>query len=242
MFIFVYMKKRLVITLLFLSLLIVVFGQEVHQDSIHDQNQQRKKVGVVLSGGGAKGFAHVGVLKVLEEIGIPIDYIAGTSMGAVVGGLYAVGYTTDMIDSLIQVQDWNHLMSDGVYRENIPAFRRNNQSRYVVSLPYEFPFGENSRIVSLPAGVYTGQNIYNLFLNSTIGYHHNISFDDLPIPFGCISADVRTGNEIVMREGNLAEAIRASMAIPGVFTPVERDSMLLIDGGVVNNYQIGRAS
>src|SRR5690554_7445073 len=105
MFIFVYMKKRLVITLLFLSLLIVVFGQEVHQDSIHDQNQQRKKVGVVLSGGGAKGFAHVGVLKVLEEIGIPIDYIAGTSMGAVVGGLYALGYTTDMIDSLIRSEE-----------------------------------------------------------------------------------------------------------------------------------------
>lgn len=81
-------------------------------------------------GGGAKGFAHVGVLKVLEEIGIPIDYIAGTSMGAVVGGLYALSYTTDMIDSLIQVQDWNHLMSDNTYRENIPASRRNNQSRY----------------------------------------------------------------------------------------------------------------
>ena len=238
MFIFVYMKKRLVITLLFLSLLIVVFGQEVHQDSIHDQNQQRKKVGVVLSGGGAKGFAHVGVLKVLEEIGIPIDYIAGTSMGAVVGGLYALGYTTDMIDSLIQVQDWNHLMSDNTYRENIPASRRNNQSRYVVSLPYQIPFGDESGGVSLPAGVYTGQNINNLFLNSTIGYHNNISFDDLPIPFGCISADVRTGEEIAMREGNLAEAIRASMAIPGMFTPVEKDSMLLIDGGVINNYPV----
>jgi NTE family protein len=232
------MKKRLSIICIYLFLVIVVLGSEVNKVATPGSNPQRKKVGVVLSGGGAKGFAHVGVLKVLEEIGIPIDYIAGTSMGAVVGGLYAVGYTTDMIDSLIQVQDWNHLMSDGVYRENIPAFRRNNQSRYVVSLPYEFPFGENSRIVSLPAGVYTGQNIYNLFLNSTIGYHHNISFDDLPIPFGCISADVRTGNEIVMREGNLAEAIRASMAIPGVFTPVERDSMLLIDGGVVNNYPV----
>lgn len=232
------MKKRLAITILFLSLLIVVFGQEVHQDSIHEHDQQRKRVGVVLSGGGAKGFAHVGVLKVLEEIGIPIDYIAGTSMGAVVGGLYALGYTTDMIDSLIQVQDWSHLMSDNVYRENIPASRRNNQSRYVVSLPYDFPFGDNTGGVTLPAGVYTGQNIYTLFLNSTIGYHHNISFDNLPIPFGCISADVRTGDEIVMREGNLAEAIRASMAIPGMFTPVEKDSMLLIDGGVVNNYPV----
>lgn len=231
---FVTMKKRLFITIFFLSLFIVVFGKEVPQEN----DQQRKKVGVVLSGGGAKGFAHVGVLKVLEQIGIPIDYIAGTSMGAVVGGLYALGYTTDMIDSLIQVMDWSNLMSDNVYRENIPAFRRNNQSKYVVSLPYNLPFGDSSGGITLPVGVYTGQNIYKFFLNSTIGYHNNICFDDLPIPFGCISADVRTGEEIVMREGNLAEAIRASMAIPGMFTPVEKDSMLLIDGGVINNYPV----
>lgn len=201
----------------------------------------RKKVGVVLSGGGAKGFAHVGVLKVLEEIGIPIDYIAGTSMGAVVGGLYSVGYNADMIDSLIQVQDWNHLMRDNVYREHIIASRRNIQDTYVVSLPYNLPFGDKTGGVSLPPGVYTGQNIYNLLLNLTIGYHQNTNFDNLPIPFGCITADVRTGEEIPMRNGNLAEAIRASMAIPGMFTPVEKDSMLLIDGGVINNYPVDLA-
>ncbi len=232
------MKKRLSITILFLSFLFVVLGQNVQHEMLSKVDTHRKKVGVVLSGGGAKGFAHVGVLKILEEIGIPIDYIAGTSMGAVVGGLYALGYSTDMIDSLIQIQDWNHLMGDDVYRENIPALGRNNQGRYVVSLPYDLPFGDSSGGVTLPLGVYTGQNIYNFFLNSTIGYHNNISFDDLPIPFGCISADVRTGDEIVMREGNLAEAIRASMAIPGMFTPVEKDSMLLIDGGVINNFPV----
>ena len=232
------MKKRLSITILFLSFLYVVLGQNVQHEMLSKVDTHRKKVGVVLSGGGAKGFAHVGVLKILEEIGIPIDYIAGTSMGAVVGGLYALGYSTDMIDSLIQIQDWNHLMGDDVYRENIPALGRNNQGRYVVSLPYDLPFGDSSGGVTLPLGVYTGQNIYNFFLNSTIGYHNNISFDDLPIPFGCISADVRTGDEIVMREGNLAEAIRASMAIPGMFTPVEKDSMLLIDGGVINNFPV----
>jgi len=199
---------------------------------------QRKKVGVVLSGGGAKGFAHIGILKVLEEAGIPIDYIAGTSMGAVVGGLYAVGYSADMIDSLIQIQDWNSLMRDVVSREHIPASQRNNHNRYVASLPYEFPFGDKSVGVTLPPGVFTGQNIYNLFLNTTIGYQGNINFDDLPIPFGCISADVRTGKEVVMRNGDLAEAIRASMAIPGMFTPVEKDDLLLIDGGLVNNYPV----
>lgn len=199
---------------------------------------ERKKVGVVLSGGGAKGFAHVGVLKVLEEAGIPIDYIAGTSMGAVVGGLYSVGYSADMIDSLIQEQDWNHLMRDIVSRKHIPTRQRSINNRYVVSLPYDLPFGDKSGGVSLPPGVYTGQNISNLLLNSTIGFQGDINFDDLPISFGCISADVRTGKEIAIRSGDLAEAIRASMAIPGMFTPVVKDSMLLIDGGVVNNYPV----
>ena len=210
----------------------------INQKQLAINPQQRKKIGVVLSGGGAKGFAHVGVLKVLEEAGIPIDYIAGTSMGAVVGGLYAVGYSADMIDSLIQIQDWNKLMRDVVERENIPMVQRNNYNRFVVSLPFNLPFGDNSGGVTLPPGVYSGQNIFNLFLNSTIGYQGNINFDDLPIPFGCVAADVRTGKDIMLREGNLAEAIRASMAIPGVFTPVEKDDMLLVDGGLVNNYPV----
>lgn len=207
-------------------------------ESLWISDSLRKKVGVVLSGGGAKGFAHVGVLKVLEEAGIPIDYIAGTSMGAVVGGLYAVGYSADMIDSIIQVQDWNLLMRDIVNREHIPAVQRGNHNRYIVSLPYNLPFGDKSGGVVLPPGVFTGQNIYNLFLNTTIGYQGDINFDDLPIPFGCISADVRTGEEVVMREGDLAEAIRASMAIPGMFTPVHKNDLLLIDGGLVNNYPV----
>lgn len=210
-------------------------NQTVLQDNI---KPQRKKVGVVLSGGGAKGFAHIGVLKVLEEAGIPIDYIAGTSMGAVIGGLYAVGYSADMIDSLIQIQDWNRLMRDIVSREHIPVVQRINHNRYVVSLPYNLPFGDKSGGVTLPPGVFTGQNIYNLFLNTTIGFQGDINFDDLPIPFGCVAADVRTGEEVVMRNGDLAEAIRASMAIPGMFTPVEKDDLLLIDGGLVNNYPV----
>ena len=243
-------KTILIIQLLILCFPFIARGQEVKYDvSIKEEQHgntenpdniksQRKKVGVVLSGGGAKGFAHIGVLKVLEEAGIPIDYIAGTSMGAVVGGLYAVGYSADMIDSLIQIQDWNRLMRDIVSREHIPAVQRINQNRYVVSLPYNLPFGDKSGGVTLPPGVFTGQNIYNLFLNTTIGYQGNINFDDLPIPFGCISADVRTGEEVVMRKGDLAEAIRASMAIPGMFTPVEKDDLLLIDGGLVNNYPV----
>lgn len=205
------------------------------------EEQPRKKVAVVLTGGSAKGFVHVGVLKVLERAGIPIDYIAGTSMGAVVGGLYAVGYDAEMIDSLIQQQDWNYLMSDNIYRENLPATQRDRRNEFIVSLPYSLNIRERSGNVSLPRGVFSGQNIYSLFLNLTIGYQHEMDFDDLPTPFGCVAADARTGKEVVFRKGILPEAIRASMAIPGVFTPVEKDSMLLIDGGVVNNYPVDLA-
>ena len=213
----------------------------VNQDSAAlttGQGKQRKKVGVVLSGGSAKGFAHVGALKVLEKAGIPIDYIAGTSMGAVVGGLYAVGYSAEMIDSLIQLQDWNYLMRDHVARENLPAARREDRKKYLLSLPYEVKVKERSGRVTLPPGVFAGQNIYSLFLNLTIGYQHEMDFADLPIPFACVAADVRTAKEVVFQDGHLPMAMRASMAIPGVFTPVEKDSMLLIDGGIINNYPV----
>ncbi|QRX63756.1 patatin-like phospholipase family protein [Dysgonomonadaceae bacterium zrk40] len=201
----------------------------------------RKKVAVVLSGGSAKGFVHVGVLKVLERAGIPIDYIAGTSMGAVVGGIYAVGYDAEMIDSLIQLQEWNYLMSDNINRENLLATQRDRRNEFIVSLPYSLNIRERSGNVSLPRGVFSGQNLYSLFLNLTIGFQHEMDFDDLPTPFGCVAADARTGKEVVFRKGILPEAIRASMAIPGVFTPVEKDSMLLIDGGLINNYPVDLA-
>src|SRR5690554_7745969 len=199
-------NHHLIIILLVLCIPFVIKAQEEEYNEDKIINAPRKKVGVVLSGEGAKGFAHIGVLKVLEEAGIPIDYIAGTSMGAVVGGLYSVGYSADMIDSLIQIQDWNHLMRDVVNRKHVPASQRSNHNRYVVSLPFNLPFGDKSGGVTLPPGVFTGQNIYNLFLNTTIGFQGDINFDDLPIPFGCACADVRTGEEIVMRKGDLARS------------------------------------
>ncbi|MDD4800154.1 MAG: patatin-like phospholipase family protein [Proteiniphilum sp.] len=223
------MKKELLLLLLFTTCLTTL---------VEGQVQQRKKVAVVLSGGSAKGFSHVGALKVLEKAGIPIDYIAGTSMGAVVGGLYAAGYSARMIDSLIQMQDWDHLMRDNVDRDNQPASQRDNRNQYIFTLPYKLNVRERSGKVSLPRGVFAGQNLYSLFLNMTIGFQDEMDFDDLPIPFGCVAADVRTGKEIVFRRGILPEAMRASMAIPGVFNPVEKDSMLLIDGGVINNYPV----
>lgn len=199
---------------------------------------ERPKVGVVLSGGGAKGFAHIGALRVLEEAGIPIDYIAGTSMGSIVGGLYAIGYDSQMIDSLVREQDWGYLLSDEIRRKHLPANRKETPDVFVLSLPYQIKIKERKGQVSLPPGVVRGQNLYNLFLNLTIGYQHETDFGQLPIPFACVSADSRSGREIVFRNGILPEAIRSSMAIPGLFAPVEKDSMLLIDGGIVNNYPV----
>ena len=205
---------------------------------ISAQEQSRKKVGVVLSGGGAKGFAHIGALKVLEEAGIPIDYIAGTSMGAIIGGLYALGYSAADLDSIAKAQDWNNLLTDNVYRENLSPYLKENSNQYIVSLPYEVHVKEKKGKVSFPSGVVKGQNLNNLFLNLTLGFQDKMDFDKLPIPFGCVAANTRTGTEVDITKGVLAQAMRASMAIPGMFAPVETDSMLLIDGGVVNNYPV----
>ena len=193
---------------------------------------QRKKVGVVLMGGGAKGFAHVGALKVLEEAGIPIDYIAGTSMGAIVGGLYSIGYDSRTLDSLIHKQDWMHLLTDDVYRYNLTGAEREKAQTYIVSINYA------KQGIKLPSGIVDGQNILNLLLDLTTGYHDELNFRKLPIPFNCVAADVKSGKEIVLSHGSLPIAMRSSMAIPGFFSPVKLDSMLLIDGGILNNYPV----
>lgn len=202
------------------------------------QEKTRPKIGVVLSGGGSKGFAHIGALKVMEEAGIPIDYIAGTSMGSIIGGLYAIGYNAAQLDSVIKMQDWTYLLSDNIYRSNMPWRQKENLAGYLISLPYKFGLREDSRKVQLPSGVIGGQNLYNLFQNLTIGYHDHTDFTRLPIPFGCVAADSRSGKEVDFLDGVLPQAMRASMAIPGVFSPVEMDSMLLIDGGIINNYPV----
>lgn len=191
----------------------------------------RKKVGLVLGGGGAKGVSHIGVLKVLEEAGIRIDYIAGTSMGAIVGGLYAIGYSPAEIDSMVSRQDWTMLLSDRVKRSNLSFPEKENSERYILSLP----FGKNKkdRVFN---GVIKGQNLQNLFSNLTIGYHDSVDFNVFPIPFACVAVDVVNGREHVFRHGSLPLAMRASMAIPAVFTPVRLDSMMLVDGGLNNNY------
>ncbi len=193
---------------------------------------QRKKVGVVLMGGGAKGFAHVGALRVLEEAGIPVDYIAGTSMGAIVGGLYSIGYDSHSLDSLVHRQDWMHLLTDDVYRYNLSGTEREKAQTYIASINYE------KQGIKLPSGIVSGQNILNLLLDITTGYHEELNFRELPIPFSCVAADMKSGKEVVLSRGSLPNALRSSMAIPGFFSPVNQDSMLLVDGGILNNYPV----
>lgn len=196
-------------------------------------SQERKKVGLVLSGGGAKGVAHVKVLEVLEEAGIPIDYIAGTSMGAIVGGLYAIGYTPHQLDSMIKTQDWTYLLSDATKRSIKTFVEKEDDSKYVISLP----FNRKPKEV-VPDGIIKGLNLETLFTALTIGYHDSIDYKKLPIPYACVAVDLVKGEEVVFHSGKLAESMRASMAIPAAFTPVRKDSMVLVDGGLLNNFPV----
>ena len=217
------MKKQIFSTLVLSMCLLLPF-------SLYSQ-EQRKKVGVVLSGGGAKGMAHIKALKVIEEAGIPIDYIAGTSMGAIVGGLYAIGYTPEQLDSMVRKQDWTFLLSDRIKRSAMSLTDRERSEKYTVSIPFT-----KTPKDAATGGIMKGQNLANLFSDLTVGYHDSIDFNKLPIPFACVAANVVNGEQIVFHDGILSTAMRASMAIPGVFTPVRQDSMVLVDGGIVNNY------
>jgi Predicted esterase of the alpha-beta hydrolase superfamily len=217
------MKKQILSTLVLLTCLLLPFSSY--------SQEQRKKVGVVLSGGGAKGMAHIKALKVIEEAGIPIDYIAGTSMGAIVGGLYAIGYTPEQLDSMVRKQDWTFILSDRIKRSAMSLTERERSEQFIVSIP----FTKNPKEAA-SGGIIKGKNLASLFSDLTMGYHDSINFNKLPIPFACVAANVVNGEPVIFHDGVLSTAMRASMAIPGVFTPVRQDSMVLVDGGIVNNY------
>jgi len=218
--------------------------------AILSASAQRPKVGVVLCGGGAKGAAHVGVLKVLEENDIPIDYIVGTSMGAIIGGLYAIGYSAAELDSLIMAQDWNFVMSDRIPRSSRSFQSKRIQDEYILRIP--FGAGDYSRLSAgvqrrpeetsilsnIPLAMVDGQNIYNLFTKLSVGYQDSLDFSRMPIPFACVAVDLISKKEVVFKSGRFVDAIRSSMAIPGYFSPVRIDDMVLIDGGALNNYPV----
>ncbi len=195
------------------------------------QNTQRPKVAVVLSGGGAKGFAHIGVLKVLEEEGIPIDIIVGTSMGSIVGGLYSIGYSADSIASLARSSDWTALLSDDIPRRELDINSRIEKQRYLL----HFPLKEGNK-PAIPNGVIKGQNIINLFCGLAANVPEDADFTKFPVAFACVGTDLATGEEIVLKSGFLPTAMFSSMAIPGAFVPGEHNGHMLVDGGLVNNF------
>ena len=236
-------------------MLILVGIQALASESMDTIRPPRPKVGLVLGGGGAKGAAHIGVLKYIEEIGLPIDYIVGTSMGSIIGGLYALGYSPDELQTLISEMDWSKYMSNDVNRRDISSADKNRRSTYLLTVP--FNTGElldklkdrglrdpldgeatptGSFIGSLPSSFISGADLLNLFNSLCIGYQDPIDFNELPIPFACVATNLTTGEAAVLRSGKFPEAIRASMAIPGVFSPVTIDGQLLVDGGLVNNF------
>ena len=197
-----------------------------------EQAAPRKKVAVVLSGGGAKGVGHVGALKVIERAGVPIDIITGTSMGSIVGGLYAIGYHADALDSIVRHQDWNALILDREDLSRQSIEERQRQNSYIISTGLSF--SKDRRLKG--GGIIRGKNLHSLFERLVAGYSDSIDFNTLPIPFACVATNLVDFTEYDFHSGYLAQAMRASMAIPAVFTPVRIDSMVLVDGGMRNNY------
>ncbi len=210
------MKIKLILILLTVSIII--------------NAQKKPKVALVLSGGGAKGIAHIGVLKVLEEQGIKPDIILGTSMGSLIGGLYAIGYTPAELEKMVSEFDWDYLLNDKIARKNILIGKGDKNKKTIFSLPL---VGLKPQ---MSTGLYSGQNVLTLLDILTYKYNRKISFDSLPIPFRCVATNIETGTPKIFNYGKLSEAMRASMSIPSVFSPYKIDGELYVDGGLVNNF------
>lgn len=198
---------------------------------VHAQNE-RPKIGIALSGGGAKGLAHIGILKAIDSAGIPLDYIAGTSMGSIIGSLYAVGYNTDTIISIAKDIDWEVILSNQSRLNNIFMEEKDEYSKYIIELPWK-----NNKF-HLPSGLLEAQELW-LKLSELYFPVYNIKdFSKFQTPFRCIATDIGDGSAVVLKNGEIINAIRASMAIPSVFTAVDHDSTKLIDGGIIRNFPV----
>lgn len=222
--------------------------------------QRRPTVALVLSGGGARGSAHVGVMKVLEEMEIPIDMICGTSMGGLMGGLYSMGYTADQLDSLLKEQDWSLTLSDNISEKYKPYKEKMYRSRYVLTIPFHYEnaadnpkhikdldlgvdagdistqSGLNTIASSLPSGYVVGFNINNLLSSLSVGYQDSLSFGALPIPYFAVATDMASCKAKNWGSGDVRKAMRSTMSIPGLFSPVWTGNLVLVDGGTRNNF------
>jgi len=211
-------------TILFLLIFYVAFSQSTNNENL--------KVGLVLSGGGAKGLAHIGALKTIDSLGVKIDYVAGTSMGAIIGGLYASGYSGKQIDSIFKGVDFDALIGDDLPREAKTFYERENSEKYALTLPFD------RFKVQIPSAISKGQNVFNLFSKLMLHVSQVENFENLPIPFFCVATNIETGEQVILDSGSLPQAMAASGALPSLFQPVIIDDNILIDGGVVNNYPI----
>lgn len=197
----------------------------------------RPKLGLVLSGGGARGLAHIGVLQVLEELRVPVDCVAGTSMGAIIGGLYSYGLGPDEIERIVAGMDWSYVLQDSPARTDLSIRRAIEQLQFQIQLT----IGVRDGAMALPKGLVQGQNLGFVLDQTVIEAHDLLSFDDLPLPFRCVAADIADGSRVVFDSGDLPRAMRASMALPGVFAPVEWRGRLLVDGGIIDNVPVEAA-
>lgn len=222
--------------------------------------QRRPTVALVLSGGGARGSAHVGVMKMLEEMEVPVDMICGTSMGGLMGGLYAMGYSADQLDSLLKEQDWNLTLSDDISPKYKPYKEKAYRAKYILTIPFHYEnaadnpkhiedldlgadagdlstqSGLNTIASSLPSGYVTGFNINNLLSSLTVGYQDSLAFSSLPIPYFAVATDMASCKAKNWGNGDVRDAMRSTMSIPGLFSPVWTGDMVLVDGGTRNNF------
>lgn len=248
----------------------VIARMQTYMDRIHSK-EHRPTVALVLSGGGAKGAAHVGVLRYLEEQGIPVDLICGTSMGGLIGGLEALGYDSHFLDSLIRNADWSLMLTDRIDRSYYSFARKLYRSRYQLAVPFHYAkkdfqsriddqvryygsdaklrlgsdgssgFGQNTLMSSLPSGYVYGFNVNNLLSSLSVGYQDSLSFADLPIPYFCVATDVVSCKAKNWSSGSLKTAMRSTMSIPAMFTPVRTEGLILVDGGTRNNFPVDLA-
>ncbi len=217
------------------NLLIIIVLVFFISDAIAQTKIERPKVGLVLSGGGAKGMAHIGVIKAMEEAGLYPDYITGTSMGSIIGALYAIGYSADEIKKIALNIKWENVLTNNIPLDKVAFEEKPFYGRYFIELPIQ------NKQIGLPQGLIEGQEL-TMFLNKVTRPAHGITdFYKLPIPFACIAADIETGTSVVLSKGSLALAMRASMSIPTFFTPTLIDSTLFVDGGLLRNFPVQEA-
>jgi len=212
---------------LYTAILFIPFNPASGQDT-----PKRPKVGLALSGGGAKGIAHIGVLKVMEEAGLKPDYISGVSMGSIVGGLYATGYTADSLEKIVRSIDWDLMLSDNIPENKVIFLEKRYFNNNILSLPV------TKNKILLPAGLIRGQQIESTLSRYAWPAATISDFSKLPIPFMCMGTDISTCRNVEIKNGYLADAMRASMAVPSIFTPLRIDTILFVDGGMIRNFAV----